>query len=113
MGLAVYPWQEELARELVSFRDNLPNGLLVYGPRGIGTIDLVVAYAKSLFCVHPKKDGTPCGECKGCKMANAFTHPDLRYVFSEAEAIPRGIRAGFLLSRLLTLPKTVRFTAKF
>lgn len=91
MGLAVYPWQEELARELVSFRDNLPNGLLVYGPRGIGTIDLVVAYAKSLFCEHPKKDGTPCGECKGCKMANAFTHPDLRYVFSEAEAIPRGI----------------------
>ena len=91
MGLAVYPWQEELARELVSFRDNLPNSLLVYGPRGIGTIDLVVAYAKSLFCEHPKKDGTPCGECKGCKMANAFTHPDLRYVFSEAEAIPRGI----------------------
>ena len=26
MGLAVYPWQEELARELVSFKDNLPNG---------------------------------------------------------------------------------------
>ena len=91
MGLAVYPWQEELARELVSFRDNLPNGLLVYGPRGIGTIDLVVAYAKSLFCVHPKKDGTPCGECKGCKMARAYTHPDLRYVVSEAESIPRGI----------------------
>ena len=91
MGLAVYPWQGELARELVSFRNNLPNGLLIYGPRGIGTIDLVVAYAKSLFCEHPHRDGTPCGECKGCKMANAFTHPDLRYVVSEAEAIPRGI----------------------
>lgn len=91
MGLAVYPWQEELARELVSIRNNLPNGLLIYGPRGIGTIDLVVAYAKSLFCEHPHRDGTPCGECKGCKMANAFTHPDLRYVVSEAEAIPRGI----------------------
>ena len=91
MGIAVYPWQEELARELVSFKDNLPNGLLVYGPRGIGTIDLVIAYAKSLFCEHPHKDGTPCGQCKGCKMANAFTHPDLRYVVSEAESIPRGI----------------------
>ena len=91
MGLAVYPWQDEIARELVSFRDNLPNGLLVYGPRGIGTIDLVVAYAKSLFCEHPHADGTPCGECKGCKMARAYTHPDLRYVVSEAEAIPRGI----------------------
>ena len=45
MGLAIYPWQEELACELVSFRENLPNGLLIYGPRGIGTIDLVSAYA--------------------------------------------------------------------
>ena len=101
MGLAIYPWQEELAQELVSFRETLPNGLLIYGPRGIGTIDLVIAYAKSLFCEHPKKDGTPCGECKGCKMAQAFTHPDLRYVVSEAESIPRGIpfeppRAGMI-----------------
>lgn len=91
MGLAIYPWQEELACELVSFRENLPNGLLIYGPRGIGTIDLVIAYAKSLFCEHPKADGTPCGQCKGCKMAQAYTHPDLRYVVSEAESIPRGI----------------------
>ena len=91
MGLAIYPWQEELAKELVSFRNELPNGLLVYGPRGIGTIDLVIAYAKSLFCEHPHTDGTPCGKCKGCKMANAFTHPDLRYVVCEAEAIPRSI----------------------
>lgn len=91
MGIAIYPWQEELARELVSFREDLPNGLLIYGPRGIGTIDLVVAYAKSLFCEHPQKDGAPCGQCKGCKMAQAYTHPDLRYVVSEAESIPRGI----------------------
>lgn len=91
MGLALYPWQQELARDLVSFRDHLPNGLLIYGPRGIGTIDLVIAFAKSLFCEHPAKDGTPCGECKGCRMAQAFTHPDLRYVVSEAESIPRGI----------------------
>ena len=77
MGLAVYPWQEDLARELNDARANLPNGLLVYGPK--------------LFCQHPAKDGTPCGECKGCKMAQAGTHPDLRYVMSEAEALPRGI----------------------
>ena len=68
MGLAVYPWQEELAHELVSFKDNLPNGLLVYGPRGIGTIDLVIAYAKSLFCEHPHKDGTPCGLQNGQRL---------------------------------------------
>lgn len=91
MGLAIYPWQDELARELTQTRTNLPNGLLVYGPKGIGTIDLVIAFAKSLFCQHPAEDGTPCGNCKGCKMAQAGTHPDLRFVMSEAEALPRGI----------------------
>ena len=91
MGLAIYPWQEELASQLLAVRDNLPNGLLVYGPKGIGTVDLVIAFAKSLFCEQPNADGTPCGHCKGCRMAAANTHPDLRYVFSEAEAIPRDI----------------------
>lgn len=91
MGLAIYPWQSELASQLVAVRDSLPNGLLVYGPKGIGTIDLVIAFSRSLFCEHPAKDGTPCGHCKGCRMAAANTHPDLRYVFSEAEAIPRDI----------------------
>ena len=63
MGLAIYPWQSELASQLVAVRDSLPNGLLVYGPKGIGTIDLVIAFARSLFCEHPAKDGTPCGQC--------------------------------------------------
>ena len=91
MALAVYPWQVELARELHAMRDRLPNGLLVYGPRGIGTFELVHAFAKSLLCEHPGSDGAPCGQCKGCVMARAYTHPDIRYVVSEAEALPRQI----------------------
>ena len=91
MGIMIRPWQGELAVALNEVRDNLPNGLLIYGPKGIGTIDLVVDFARSLFCEHPLVDGAPCGQCKGCKMAQAKTHPDLRYVFSEAEAITHDI----------------------
>ena len=91
MGLALYPWQASLAESLLAAKDNLPNGLLIYGPRGIGTVDLVIAFARSLFCEHSHADGTPCLTCKGCRMAQANTHPDLRYVFSEAEAITRGL----------------------
>lgn len=91
MALAVYPWQADLARELTSMRDRLPNGLLVHGPTGIGTFELVHAFAKSLLCQHPDEDGGACGVCKGCVMARAFTHPDIRYVVSEAEALPRQI----------------------
>ena len=91
MAMTLYPWQEELASQLLAMRDELPNGLLIYGPKGIGTIDLVIRYARSLFCETPDINGEPCGQCKGCKMANACTHPDLRYVMTEAESIPRHI----------------------
>lgn len=91
MALALYPWQSELAWELVAMRETLPNGLLIYGERGTGLFDLVHQFAKSLLCEAPEADGTPCGHCKGCAMTGAYTHPDLRYVVSEAEAVPRGI----------------------
>ncbi len=91
MGLKAKPWQAPLKEALLSTKDNLPNGLLIYGPKGIGTADLVIDFAKSLFCEHPSQDGAPCGTCKGCRMAAVNTHPDLRYVFSEAEAVWRGI----------------------
>ena len=91
MGLKTCPWLSDLSEALAEARENLPNGLLIYGPKGIGKIELVIRFAQSLFCEHPNADGEPCGECKGCRMALAKTHPDLRYVFSEVEAITHDV----------------------
>lgn len=91
MALALYPWQQSLVRELLAVRENLPNGILVHGPRGIGTFDAVHEFAKSLLCVSPLEDGSACGHCKGCLLAKGFNHPDIRYVVSETEALPRNI----------------------
>ncbi|MCF0253153.1 MAG: DNA polymerase III subunit delta [Duodenibacillus sp.] len=91
MALSVYPWQDGLARDLQALRGRLPNGLLVHGPRGIGTFELLLRFARSLLCRAPGPDGEPCGRCKGCAMTAAHTHPDLRYVVSEAECAPRGL----------------------
>jgi len=91
MALAQYPWQEALARELNGLRVAMPNAILLYGPRGIGTFELAHVYAKSLLCTAPQVDGTPCGVCKGCRLAAAMSHPDLRYLVSEAEALHREI----------------------
>ena len=65
MAMTLYPWQGELAEQLLAMRGELPNGLLIYGPKGIGTIDLVIQYARSLFCEQPDMNGEPCGQCKG------------------------------------------------
>ncbi len=91
MALTIYPWQTELARELNNLRERMPNGVLVHGPRGIGTFDLVLAFAKSLLCTNPGLEGVPCGQCKGCRLLAAGNHPDIRYIVSEAESLPREI----------------------
>ena len=89
MALALYPWQEKLAAALNAMRERMPNGLLIYGPRGIGTFELAERFARSLLCTSPAPGGEACGHCKGCKLTSAMTHPDLVYVLSEAEAVPR------------------------
>ena len=91
MAITPLPWQGELYKALMSLEAELPNGLLIYGPGGIGTIELVIEYAKSLFCTQPEANGAACGHCKGCVMARANTHPDLRFIVSEAESLPRHI----------------------
>ncbi len=91
MTLKLYPWQDELEKALSNLRGRLPNGILVYGPRGTGLFDMVRGFAESLLCEHPAPDGTPCGSCKGCRLVKAGTHPDIRYVVSEAESLPRSI----------------------
>ena len=48
MSIKLYPWQDALEKALLDLRDRLPNGLLVYGPRGAGIFDLVQAFAQSL-----------------------------------------------------------------
>ena len=89
MEIKTYPWQGELMASLNELKDRLPNGILVYGPRGIGTFDAVHAFARNLLCTSPNPDGSACGHCHGCHMFDANTHPDIRYVVSEAESIPR------------------------
>ncbi|MDO4937226.1 MAG: DNA polymerase III subunit delta [Sutterellaceae bacterium] len=89
MEIKTYPWQAELLASLNELKDRLPNGILVYGPRGIGTFDAVHAFAKNLLCESPDLDGSACGHCHGCHMFDAHTHPDIRYVVSEAESVPR------------------------
>ncbi|HAW45388.1 MAG TPA: DNA polymerase III subunit delta, partial [Sutterella sp.] len=91
MALDCYPWQVELRACLEAVRENLPNAVLIYGPRGIGTVDFVIEFVKSLVCENPAPDGSPCGTCAGCALARAYTHPDIAYVLTEPEALIRHI----------------------
>lgn len=81
MNRAPYPWLQEawsfLSERLR--RGSLPQALLFTGPRGLGKYALARHLANALVCEAGAADA-PCGECRGCVLYLAGTHPDAREV---------------------------------
>lgn len=70
-----FPWQEDLWRRLGD-RAQYAHAYLLHGPAGIGKRQLAERLLARLLCQRPA-DGKACGECKGCLLLAAGTHPDL------------------------------------
>ena len=71
---------KQLLRRMLQ-EGRVPHALLFAGPPGSGKLAMALALAKSLLCRHPLADGSPCGQCAGCKMTASLAHPDLHFVF--------------------------------
>ena len=56
----------------------LPQALLLEGPEGVGKQRLALWLAQLLLCERGGDE--PCNDCRGCKMANSLTHPDLHWL---------------------------------
>jgi DNA polymerase-3 subunit delta' len=83
-----HPWLEAplaaLAERLAG--DNLPHALLVTGPPGIGKRVFATAFAAMLLCESRTPRHLPCGQCAGCELVRAGTHPDLSLVTPEEDS---------------------------
>jgi len=77
---APLPWQQQQWQKLLSSRarDSLPHALLVTGRSGLGKQRFAQQFAEVLLC--SEQQAMPCGQCKGCRLIAAGTHPDLRIV---------------------------------
>lgn len=75
------PWQR-LNAYLTARR--LPQALLIHGVDGIGKTRLAEAFAQKLLCRNP--GAFACGDCAGCRLFLAGTHPD----FLRLEPAERG-----------------------
>ncbi len=77
---APLPWQQQQWQKLLSSRerDTLPHALLVTGRSGVGKQRFAQQFAEVLLC--SEQQAMPCGQCKGCRLIAAGTHPDLRIV---------------------------------
>ncbi len=88
------PWQDTLWLELCSLiqSQRLPHALLLHGPQGLGKQHLALRLAALLLCRTPVGEGgnlSPCGNCPGCHLLAAGTHPDLHLLAPESSKVIR------------------------
>ncbi len=79
--MVAWPWLEHsfslLSSAAVSSR--LHHALLIAGPEGMGKAELATTTVNGLMC-DVNSDLVACGQCKSCKLTDAGTHPDFRYL---------------------------------
>lgn len=75
--MAPLPWQQANWQLLLEQHNNnsFPHALLLSGHAGIGKTRFARALAAYLLCTQAT-DGQACGQCKGCHLFAAGTHPD-------------------------------------
>lgn len=86
-----YPWQTPIWQGLMDRKaqQRLPHALLISGLGGIGKRHLASCLAHALLCQSPREDGCACGQCRGCLLLAAGSHPD--YLLIEPEEEGKGI----------------------
>jgi len=89
----IFPWQESLWRHLVQryLNDQLPHALTFSGAAGLGKLHFAECFARWALCSQNSNPQdiqeitAPCGQCQGCQLMKAGTHPDFLKVVPEAE----------------------------
>lgn len=73
---ALYPWLADPWRALNAHLElgRVPQAMLIHGAAGLGKTRLAELFAQKLLCERPKEFA--CGECAGCRLFLAGTHPD-------------------------------------
>jgi len=79
-------------------RGQLPQVLLLEGPRGVGKQRLALWLAQRLVCAGTagKAAVEPCGECQPCRMVLGLAHPDVHW-FIPLELSKKGADADKLV----------------
>ncbi|MDX1803839.1 MAG: DNA polymerase III subunit delta' [Alcanivorax sp.] len=78
------PWHQQEMRRLLEQHEQgrLPHALLLSGASGTGKLRLAQSLAQTLLCDKPT-GGVACGQCQGCQLSSAGTHPDLHTLYPE------------------------------
>lgn len=100
----LFPWlHEPLQRTLDALAaDRLAHALLVCGPAHIGKRAFAEALAQSILC-RERIAGSACGQCRGCVLFAAGTHPDMKRVCLEENEKTKVMRKEIVIEQVRDL----------
>lgn len=80
------PWHQPYWEKLLTYIEmkSLPHALLITGSAGLGKSNLAMRFARLLLCECTTKRDQACGCCKGCRLIEVHSHPDLIYIEPDA-----------------------------
>jgi len=61
-------------------QNKLPHAWLLHGLRGVGKAMVAQTLAGAYLCESPTHQGLACGQCHGCCMLKADSHPDFMHM---------------------------------
>jgi DNA polymerase-3 subunit delta' len=71
-----------------SFRlGRIAHAYMFLGPDGIGKKKTALSFAKLLVCEDVQNSDEPCGRCPSCLKADAASHPDIQWVYSDGQFV--------------------------
>ena len=82
--LKALPWQHQIRAWIVQLLARPVHAVLLHGPAGIGKLDLALDTAERLLCERRPRSENACGQCAGCMLVGAGSHPDLHIVRPDA-----------------------------
>ncbi|GAB1595489.1 DNA polymerase III subunit delta' [Lysobacter claricitrinus] len=111
---AMAPWQSrmyaQVATTLASGR--LGHAQLFCGPAQLGKRDVAIRLARRVLCETPN-DLEACGTCRSCRLLDAGTHPDYRFVSFIPNREGTKLRTEIVIDQMRELSAALALTPQY
>jgi DNA polymerase-3 subunit delta' len=109
------PWQQRLYAQAAASLDagRMGHALLFRGPALLGKAAVAQRLAQRLLCTARAADGEPCGECRGCRLFAAGTHPDFHPVSFAFNREGTRLRTEIVIEQVRELSAKLALTPQY
>lgn len=113
--MSLAPWQQRVYAQACEAIDagRLAHGMLFCGPAQLGKRTVAERLAQRLLCAARTNDGEPCGDCRGCHLFAAGTHPDFRVISFVLNKEGTRLRTEIIIDQIREMSERLTLTPQY